>query len=192
MLYVMLYGRYPFEAPAGSAQPKATEILAMLDNMVRQNYRLAPEVEISPECKDLLVRMLLPDPKVCVDVLHGVACVHAWGLPCGVCLTLVHNRDCNTHAHIPPQICMGQQGWEYNGRAVTEAGMQASLLHALSNGLLRALLGCKCLWCCLMSMTRVGDSNAQSLNSQSSRWPGQISPCMHACPACRHASAWRR
>ena len=35
MLYVMLYGRYPFETPAGSSMPKATEILAMLDKMVR-------------------------------------------------------------------------------------------------------------------------------------------------------------
>jgi hypothetical protein len=35
MLYVMFYGRYPFEAPAGSAMPKATEIMAMLDHMVR-------------------------------------------------------------------------------------------------------------------------------------------------------------
>lgn len=34
MLYVMFYGRYPFEVPAGAAMPKATEILSMLDNMV--------------------------------------------------------------------------------------------------------------------------------------------------------------
>ncbi|GLC37612.1 hypothetical protein PLESTB_001667900 [Pleodorina starrii] len=63
MLYVMFYGRYPFEVPAGAAMPKATEILSMLDNMVRQKYELPAKVEVSEPGKDLLKKMLLPDPK---------------------------------------------------------------------------------------------------------------------------------
>ncbi|GLI66872.1 hypothetical protein VaNZ11_010863 [Volvox africanus] len=63
MLYVMFYGRYPFEVPAGAAMPKATEILSMLDNMVRQRYELPTKVDISEPGKDLLKKMLLPDPK---------------------------------------------------------------------------------------------------------------------------------
>ncbi len=43
--------------------PKATEILAMLDNMVRQRYELPPAVEVSPAGKELLTRMLHPDPR---------------------------------------------------------------------------------------------------------------------------------
>ncbi|KAG2499808.1 hypothetical protein HYH03_002104 [Edaphochlamys debaryana] len=76
MLYVMFYGRYPFETPAGSAMPKATEILAMLDNMVRQRYELSPHVEISEPGKDLLRRMLLPDPKARITLEDVMT--HTW------------------------------------------------------------------------------------------------------------------
>jgi serine/threonine-protein kinase SRK2 len=38
MLYVMLYGRYPFDTPPGQAVPKAAEILQMLDKMVNMKW----------------------------------------------------------------------------------------------------------------------------------------------------------
>mmetsp|Transcript_40234 Transcript_40234/g.89327 ORF Transcript_40234/g.89327 Transcript_40234/m.89327 type:complete len:381 (-) Transcript_40234:812-1954(-) len=62
MLYVMLYGRYPFDTPPGQNVPKAAEILQMLDKMVNMRYAMPEGVEISAEGRDLLQRMLLPDP----------------------------------------------------------------------------------------------------------------------------------
>ncbi|KXZ46593.1 hypothetical protein GPECTOR_42g804 [Gonium pectorale] len=76
MLYVMFYGRYPFETPPGSTMPKATEILAMLDNMVRQRYELPAHVEISEAGKSLLKRMLLPDPKQRIPIEEVMK--HPW------------------------------------------------------------------------------------------------------------------
>jgi serine/threonine-protein kinase SRK2 len=49
MLYVMLYGRYPFDSPPGQNVPKATEILQMLDKMVGQKYAMPESVEVSGE-----------------------------------------------------------------------------------------------------------------------------------------------
>lgn len=62
MLYVMLYGRYPFESPQGQNVPKAQEILQMLDKMVNMKYSMPENVEITAECRDLLTKMMLPDP----------------------------------------------------------------------------------------------------------------------------------
>jgi serine/threonine-protein kinase SRK2 len=58
----MLYGRYPFDTPPGANVPKAKEILQMLDKMVGMRYTIPEGVEVSTEGRDLLQRMLLPDP----------------------------------------------------------------------------------------------------------------------------------
>ena len=47
MLYVMLYGRYPFDSPPGANVPKAAEILQMLDKMVSMRYPIPEAVEVS-------------------------------------------------------------------------------------------------------------------------------------------------
>eukprot|EP00798_Chlamydomonas_sp_ICE-L_P024140 gene24140-9725_t len=77
MLYVMLYGRYPFDTPPGQNNvPKAAEILQMLDKMVNMRYPMPDGVEISPEGRDLLQRMLLPDPAQRVQLEQIM--VHPW------------------------------------------------------------------------------------------------------------------
>lgn len=62
MLYVMLFGRYPFESPASGTISRANEILKMLEKMVNRKYPMPENVELTPECRDLLTRLLLPDP----------------------------------------------------------------------------------------------------------------------------------
>lgn len=42
---------------------QAREILDMLDKMVGQKYPIPEPCDITPEGRDLLVRMLLPDPQ---------------------------------------------------------------------------------------------------------------------------------
>lgn len=48
MLYVMFFGRYPFETPPAGV-PKAKEILEMLDKMVTQKYTIPEPNEITLE-----------------------------------------------------------------------------------------------------------------------------------------------
>eukprot|EP00798_Chlamydomonas_sp_ICE-L_P004614 gene4614-14808_t len=68
MLYIMLFGRYPFDTPPGPNEvPKAAEILQMLDKM---------SVEISPEGRDLLRLMLLPDPASRIQLDQLI--LHPW------------------------------------------------------------------------------------------------------------------
>ncbi|KAG1679770.1 hypothetical protein FOA52_012681 [Chlamydomonas sp. UWO 241] len=76
MLYVMLYGRYPFDTPPGANVPKAKEILQMLDKMVGMRYTIPEGVEVSPEGRDLLQRMLLPDPAARIQLEQIM--VHPW------------------------------------------------------------------------------------------------------------------
>uniref|UniRef100_A0A7R9VAN1 Protein kinase domain-containing protein n=1 Tax=Chlamydomonas euryale TaxID=1486919 RepID=A0A7R9VAN1_9CHLO len=77
MLYVMLYGRYPFEMPPGhNQQPKVNEITAVLEKMVNMQFAMPSHVEVSAEGKDLLQRMLAPDPKQRVQLEHIM--VHPW------------------------------------------------------------------------------------------------------------------
>jgi len=76
MLYVMLYGRYPFDTPPGQNVPKAAEILQMLDKMVNMKYSLPDNIEISAEGRDLLQRMLLPDPNQRIQLEQIM--VHPW------------------------------------------------------------------------------------------------------------------
>jgi serine/threonine-protein kinase SRK2 len=76
MLYVMLYGRYPFDSPPGANVPKAAEILQMLDKMVGMRYTIPDGVEVSPEGRDLLQCMLLPDPASRIQLEQIM--VHPW------------------------------------------------------------------------------------------------------------------
>jgi serine/threonine-protein kinase SRK2 len=62
MLYVMLFGQYPFETQQGPHQNQATRIQYMMDRISRMQLALPDSVEISPECRDLLCRTLVADP----------------------------------------------------------------------------------------------------------------------------------
>ncbi|KAJ9529711.1 hypothetical protein QJQ45_014440 [Haematococcus lacustris] len=78
MLFVMLYGRYPFDTPAGQNVPKAAEILQMLDKMLNQRYSIPEAADTSAKGRDLLQRMLLPDPvhRIQLDQIRS----HPWFL----------------------------------------------------------------------------------------------------------------
>lgn len=62
MLYIMLYGKYPFDIPAAANMPKAREVLQMLDKMVNRKYEIYEKVKVSKECLDLLHQLLAPEP----------------------------------------------------------------------------------------------------------------------------------
>jgi len=66
VMYVLLYGQYPFDnvaegepAPANEAQ----KIRHMLSRMENQSYTLYPGVAISEECIDMLRKLLHPNPE---------------------------------------------------------------------------------------------------------------------------------
>ncbi|GAX76465.1 hypothetical protein CEUSTIGMA_g3910.t1 [Chlamydomonas eustigma] len=76
MLYVMLYGRYPFESPPGAKVSKGVEILQLVGMMVDMKYTIPEDVEVSSEGRDLLQRMLLPDPATRIQLEQIM--VHPW------------------------------------------------------------------------------------------------------------------
>lgn len=82
VLYIMIYGKYPFDAmehdqdPHGTAPSEAGGAAAMLRRMHQEEYPLRPGMPVSPECLDLLRRMLRPNPshRITLDaILH-----HPW------------------------------------------------------------------------------------------------------------------
>ena len=64
MLYVMLFGQYPFEtqAPGGPKMEADRRIRSMMDRIVNMQWSVPEGVEVSAECRDLLSRMLVRDP----------------------------------------------------------------------------------------------------------------------------------
>lgn len=76
ILYVMMVGRYPFQSPQGNNQ--ARDILAMLEDMVHSRYEIPGHVRMSPECLDLLKKLLLPDPLKRIN-MQGIMS-HPWFL----------------------------------------------------------------------------------------------------------------
>jgi serine/threonine-protein kinase SRK2 len=77
MLYVMLYGQYPFGTPSNQP-PALQDILDMLKNMVARNIPMPPAVSISTPCRELLLAMLSPKPAERVTLEDVLA--HAWFL----------------------------------------------------------------------------------------------------------------
>jgi serine/threonine-protein kinase SRK2 len=75
MLYVMLYGRYPFDTPSSG---KNQDIMAMLQNMVAKNIPMPSAVVISTPCRELLLAMLSPKPAERVTLEDVLA--HPWFL----------------------------------------------------------------------------------------------------------------
>lgn len=63
MLYVMLTGRYPFDSPNTKGMVNSpSDFILMLEQMVGCRYEIPEELGLSEDCKDLLRRMLLPEP----------------------------------------------------------------------------------------------------------------------------------
>ena len=70
MLYVMLFGRYPFDAPplpaahagggGGNGQDMRTRQVTPL--ILAAKWAAPPDIPISPQCHDLLSHLLVPDP----------------------------------------------------------------------------------------------------------------------------------
>jgi|LauGreSBDMM110SN_4_FD.fasta_scaffold35295_2 serine/threonine-protein kinase SRK2 len=64
MLYVMLFGRYPFDAPpppGGNGQDMRSRQLTPL--ILAGKWAAPPDIPISPQCHDLLKQLLVPDPE---------------------------------------------------------------------------------------------------------------------------------
>ena len=60
MLYVMLAGAYPFERPEDKHD--AQKLQKMIQRILKVEYELPPHVKASKELRDLLARILVPDP----------------------------------------------------------------------------------------------------------------------------------
>mmetsp|Transcript_5999 Transcript_5999/g.16746 ORF Transcript_5999/g.16746 Transcript_5999/m.16746 type:complete len:370 (-) Transcript_5999:368-1477(-) len=65
VLYVMLFGRYPFEDPN---QPRNYALT--IDKIARVDYSFPPDVPISHECMDLILRIFVSDPSVRITLLQ--------------------------------------------------------------------------------------------------------------------------
>lgn len=78
MLYVMLFGQYPFETqvPGAPKMEADRRIRSMMDRIVNMQWSIPAGVEISPECRDLLSRMLVrdPDERITMSQIH----THPW------------------------------------------------------------------------------------------------------------------
>eukprot|EP01026_Neomeris_dumetosa_P035970 TRINITY_DN28930_c0_g1_i8.p1 TRINITY_DN28930_c0_g1~~TRINITY_DN28930_c0_g1_i8.p1 ORF type:complete len:397 (+),score=45.94 TRINITY_DN28930_c0_g1_i8:109-1191(+) len=61
MLYIMLVGAYPFERAEDSRMPKQKQ-QQIIQRIIRVDYKLPPEIQLSTECKDLLSKILVADP----------------------------------------------------------------------------------------------------------------------------------
>lgn len=60
MLYVMLVGAYPFERPEDKHDNQ--KLQKMIQRILKVEYEFPPHVKASRECRDLLNRILVPDP----------------------------------------------------------------------------------------------------------------------------------
>mmetsp|Transcript_36962 Transcript_36962/g.108960 ORF Transcript_36962/g.108960 Transcript_36962/m.108960 type:complete len:397 (-) Transcript_36962:288-1478(-) len=69
MLYVMLFGMYPFDAshakpaPAAGQDPQKARTDGMISRIMHMQWSIPDEVPISPECRDLLLHLIVKDPK---------------------------------------------------------------------------------------------------------------------------------
>jgi serine/threonine protein kinase len=64
VLFVLLFGRHPFLRPEDSGLSDQQQMLALFTRTARENFAMAPGEagSISPECGDLLGRMLQTRP----------------------------------------------------------------------------------------------------------------------------------
>lgn len=62
MLYVMMFGQYPFESPQAGQIAQTQRVQHMMNRILAMQWNIPHDADISVECKDLLCRMLVPEP----------------------------------------------------------------------------------------------------------------------------------
>eukprot|EP01025_Chloroclados_australasicus_P068757 TRINITY_DN9580_c0_g2_i1.p1 TRINITY_DN9580_c0_g2~~TRINITY_DN9580_c0_g2_i1.p1 ORF type:complete len:385 (+),score=58.54 TRINITY_DN9580_c0_g2_i1:84-1157(+) len=61
MLYIMLVGAYPYERAEDSRHPKQKQ-QQIIQRIIGVDYKIPPEIPLTPQCVDLLSKMLVADP----------------------------------------------------------------------------------------------------------------------------------
>ena len=62
MLYVMLFGQYPFEAVHQGQVANTQRVQTMMNRILQMQWSIPGNVDISDDCRDLLSRMMVADP----------------------------------------------------------------------------------------------------------------------------------
>lgn len=63
MLYVMLFGQYPFESSSkATAAPGKARMDSMMQKILHVEWSLPSDVEVTADCKDLLAKLLVGEP----------------------------------------------------------------------------------------------------------------------------------
>jgi hypothetical protein len=90
VLFVLLFGRHPFLRPEDAALSDQQQMLALFTRTARESFTMLPAeaATISPECVDMLVRMLQTNPAMRCGgggVWRGGGArpvLWGWGAPC--------------------------------------------------------------------------------------------------------------
>ncbi|KIY95352.1 hypothetical protein MNEG_12611 [Monoraphidium neglectum] len=98
VLFILLFGRHPFLRPEDVGAPDQQQMLTLFTRTAREEFSMLPHEAgaISPECADLLLRMLQTRPALRLTM--SAIQVHPWfrtGLPegAGVMNTLILRDD---------------------------------------------------------------------------------------------------
>jgi len=93
MLYVMLFGQYPFETQAAGGPKLEADrrIRTMMDRITNMQWSIPAGVDISEECRDLLCRMLVrdPDKRITMAEIHQ----HPW-FTANLPVEAMHMNEC--------------------------------------------------------------------------------------------------
>lgn len=80
MLYVMLFGQYPFESPQAGQVAQAQRVQHMMNRILSVQWAIPDDADITSECRDLLSRMLIPEPsqRITMEQIqhHPWFCMH--------------------------------------------------------------------------------------------------------------------
>lgn len=101
MLYVMLVGAYPFERPEDKADPQ--KLQKMIQRILRVEYEFPPGLKLSAELKDIMAKLLIPDPARRITIAGILD--HPWfnkDLPPGV-------KQMNDNMRMPPAGSQSEQ-----------------------------------------------------------------------------------
>ncbi|KAK9816390.1 hypothetical protein WJX74_003249 [Apatococcus lobatus] len=133
MLYVMLVGAYPFERPEDKHDNQ--KLQKMIQRILKVEYDFPPHVKVSRECRDLLHRILVPDPNKRVGIKEIQR--HPWyqkDLPPGVAemndnlpqpgpgMQTTHEIERIVHEAQAPTGAPGWENDEYIDDAMDNAG----------------------------------------------------------------------
>lgn len=66
MLYVMLFGMYPFDGlqqqPGAQGDPQQQRAQLMMNRIIKMEWTIPSYAPVSPECRDLLQQLIVADP----------------------------------------------------------------------------------------------------------------------------------